>query len=220
MSSTQASVQQPEEKPTEAKADEGLPVDAKPEGAKPTLLTGEEPKEVSSEPGDKTPQDPAEQKPEVPAEYDLKLPEGAFLKDEQVAQVASFAKEQGLTQAQAQAFLERENATQGAWKESQAAEVRQTVDGWYKATESDAEVGGQAFKESVLAAHRAIERFGTPALKQAFEESGLGNHPELVRIFSRIGKAMSDDKLVLSGSQPSQPRAPEDVLYGNTQKKE
>ncbi|MEC7472463.1 MAG: hypothetical protein VX946_03765 [Pseudomonadota bacterium] len=48
---------------------------------------------------------------------------------------------------------------------------------------------------------KAIEKFGSPELRQVLNDSGLGNHPELVKFCHRIGKAISDDSLVLGGTQ-------------------
>ena len=57
---------------------------------------------------------------------------------------------------------------------------------WANAAHSDPELGGRA----LAAARQAVERFGGARLKQALEETGLGNHPEVIRAFYRIGRAM------------------------------
>jgi len=58
---------------------------------------------------------------------------------------------------------------------------------------SDKEIGGDSFTPSVKHAQNAINKFGTPELKSALDSYGMGNHPELVRVFARIGKAMAED---------------------------
>lgn len=57
-----------------------------------------------------------------------------------------------------------------------------------------------------------MDKFGSPELKQYLNETGLGNHPELVRIFANIGKAMSEDGLVTGNSGGVKSAA--DVLFG------
>ena len=42
--------------------------------------------------------------------------------------------------------------------------------------------------------------FATPALKAALNETGFGNHPELVRLFVKIGKSLSEDSFTTKGA--------------------
>ncbi|MEI6907818.1 peptidase, partial [Klebsiella pneumoniae] len=54
--------------------------------------------------------------------------------------------------------------------------------------------------------------FGTPELKEYLNGTGLGNHPELVKAFIKVGKAMSEDGMV-TGKEGGQ-RSAAEVLYG------
>jgi hypothetical protein len=49
---------------------------------------------------------------------------------------------------------------------------------------------GTAFDERIAAARGAIREFGTPALQEALEESGLGSNPDFVRAFANVGMAL------------------------------
>ena len=42
--------------------------------------------------------------------------------------------------------------------------------------------------------------FATPELKKALNETGFGNHPELVRLFVKIGKSLSEDSFTTKGA--------------------
>ena len=44
-------------------------------------------------------------------------------------------------------------------------------------------------------AAKAIDKFCGPEVRQILEQSGLGNHPALVRAFVRIGKTISEDSI-------------------------
>ena len=57
-----------------------------------------------------------------------------------------------------------------------------------------------------------LDLFGTPELKTYLNDTGLGNHPDLVKAFVKIGKAMSEDGMV-DGSNQGQ-RSAAEVLYG------
>jgi len=45
-------------------------------------------------------------------------------------------------------------------------------------------------------AKKALDSFGTPELRTLLNESGIGNHPELIRFMVRAGKAISSDTFV------------------------
>lgn len=148
------------------------------------------------------------EKNKVPTEYKLTKPEKSLLSDEQVAGIAAFAKEQGLTNDKAQALLNRESQvvanarTQvGVEADAKLAELQTT---WITTAKDDKEIGGVNFAQNAELSRRVLAKFGTPEFNAILEDpkqGRFGNHPELVRVFSRIGKAMSEDKLVNPGAQ-------------------
>lgn len=163
---------------------------------------------------------PAESKPVVPEKYDLKLPEGALLDPSRVEKIQSFAKEKGLSNEQAQDLLNSENEAVSSFHSAQQEQLVRAREDWKKQVLEDKELGGDNLNKSVELAHRALNKFGSDALKDQLEKSGLGNHPELVRAFARIGKAMSEDKIIQSGNSSSGNRKSyEETFYGNNNTK-
>lgn len=172
------------------------------------------------------PAKPAEGQPPVqdPAEtpvFDLKLPANAVLDASHVAQVTDFAKKYGLSHDAAQALLDDRNALlaaqrptieQAFQKTQQETHKTVTIPAWQKAVETDREMGGQHIKETNLAMDRAVRRFGSPAFAQLIKDSGYEFHPELRRFISRIGRAISDDKLV-TGGESRRPKSAAEVFY-------
>lgn len=149
-----------------------------------------------------------DEKNKVPEKYDLKKPEKSLLSDEQVERIAAFAKEQGLTNDKAQSLLNRESQVIEETRESvrvenesKVAELQQT---WITTAKDDKEIGGANFAQNAELARRVLARYGTPefnAILSDPKQGGFGNHPELVRVLTRIGKAMSEDQLVNPGAQ-------------------
>lgn len=152
-----------------------------------------------------------ESKEEVKLE--LKLPEESHLTQAEVDEIASFAKEQGLSQEAAQKLLDREHSAIGKYKETQLQQFEQLGQEWRKAVESDPAIGGDNLKATAEHAKRALDKFAPESLKKFLNESPYGNHPDLVRLFANIGKAMQDDKMVLAGSQSQPTRSPVEILY-------
>jgi hypothetical protein len=197
-------------KQEEAKAD--------PASSTPPKSSEDKPKEGQPEVTKETTKDAPkeEEKPKVPEKYELKLPEGSPLKAEHVEKVAAYAKAQGLSNEQAQAILERENGAVSSFVQEQNETIKTKMDSWVNEIKADKEIGGDAYDQTLSAAKRAVSRFATPEFIQSLNETGLGNHPELVRVFARIGKAMSDDHSVFPGAQSGGKKSIEDIFYPNS----
>ena len=155
----------------------------------------------------------------VPEKYDLKVPEGSSLDAPAVEKIAAYAKAQGFSQAQAQALVDRDAQAVASFQEGQTALLKTKQTEWKTTSAADPEFGGDKFPKSAEIAKRVVARYGSAELKTALEDSGLGDHPELVRMLVRIGSAMTEDQLI-SGSTGTQQksRAPEDILYGEKPK--
>lgn len=138
--------------------------------------------------------------------FDLKAPKDSLLDTAAVDAIKAFAKEKGLSAEQAQAMLERESANVASFVEQQEQARDQMRSSWLEQTKTDKEIGGEQFNANAELAKRVVEKFGTDEFKKALDESGLGNHPELVRILARIGKAMGNDTLVVPGSTSGTPK--------------
>jgi hypothetical protein len=114
--------------------------------------------------------------------------------------------------------LNRENDLVKTFVEGEKAKLAKEQKAWVDESKNDTEIGGDKFAASAEMAKRVVQRFGTDAFKKALNDSGLGNHPELVRVFVRIGRAMTEDQLVLPSGNPTKQRSAADVLYGDASK--
>lgn len=174
--------------------------DAKPEGDKPVGDDGK-PKEGDA---------PVLKAPE---KYELTVPEGFQLEPETTAEFESIAREFDLDNDQANKLIplgvklaQRIEAKQA---ETHATQVAQ----WAEDVRNDKEIGGAHFESTVATAKKALDRFGTPELKQLMDTSGFGNHPEIVRAFHRIGLAIADDKFVNAPSGGGTAKSAAAVLF-------
>lgn len=134
---------------------------------------------------------------------ELKLPEGSSLDATYLEQTKAMAKDLGLTQEAAQKLVERDNAMMAGFVQQHQTKWNEQVVQWEGVVKSDKEIGGNNFQSSVSDARTALDKFGTPEFKQMLNQSGYGNHPELIRLLSRVGKAMREDKMVTTSSQPA-----------------
>lgn len=148
----------------------------------------------------------------APEKYEFTAGEGQELDKEAVAAFEPIARELGLSNEQAQKIVDVYGSTimPQIAKQQEAAWQKQVTE-WAETVKADKELGSV---ESIGNAQKAMDQFGTPELKQYLNDSGLGNHPELFRIFSRIGKAMSEDGFV--GGSSENARSTADVLFGDS----
>lgn len=177
--------------------------EAKPEGEKSTTE------------GDKAKDDGEKQG--APEQYeDFAAPEGVQLDAELVGDLKTIAKELNLSQKDAQRVADLGPKLMQKLQGHQAeafAKVRQT---WADEAKADKEYGGEAFAENLGAAKKALDSFGTPELRTLLNESGIGNHPEVIRFMVRAGKAISSDSFVAGERSASGAgKDPAKTLYPN-----
>lgn len=154
--------------------------------------------------------DPGKAAVAAPEKYEFKNAEGQELDAEAVKAFEPIAKELNLSNEQAQKLVDVYGSKiMPKLVEQQAAQWQQQIEQWAEQVKADKDLGTDA---SIGAAQKAMDKFGSPELKQYLNETGLGNHPELVRIFANIGKAMSEDGLVTGNSGGAKSAA--DVLFG------
>ncbi|MBF9845983.1 peptidase [Enterobacter hormaechei] len=198
----------------EAPAPAGEP--AKPEGDKPQPgAEGDKPQEDKPADGDKPAEKPdeKEQKQEgAPEKYEFTAGEGVELDSEALKDFEPVARDLNLTNEQAQKLVDAYPKILAGVQQRQAEAWQKQTDGWAETVKADKEIGGDKLTANLSAAQRALDQFGTPELKEYLNATGLGNHPDLVKTFVKIGKAMSEDGMV-TGKESGQ-RSAAEVLYG------
>lgn len=129
---------------------------------------------------------------DLPEKYEFKMPEGLAVDQVVADKLAAYAKGLKLSGPQAQQL-----ADMGAEMVQRQVEAHQkTVAGWADSVRTDPEIGGDKLTENMVLARLTRETFGSPELVTILDSSGLGNHPEMVKLFIRIGKGLSEDKFV------------------------
>jgi len=181
----------------------------KPQDGKPA--DGEKPKD--GEPEGKEGKGDKEEKPEgAPEKYEFSAAEGADLDTEALKDFEPVARELNLTNEQAQKLVDAYPKILAGVQQRQTEAWQATTEQWAADVKADKEIGGDKLTANLSVAQRALDQFGTPALKEYLNTTGLGNHPDLVKTFVKIGKALSEDGMV-TGKDEGQLSAAK-VLYG------
>lgn len=118
---------------------------------------------------------------------DITLPDGFTVEKPLLDKFTAFAAQKGLSQKAVQEFADfYAKEIVGP----QSASFVEQISTWYDEVHKDAEIGGAKYEASVQNAERALSVFGTAGLKQLMVQYGIGNHPEVVRFFARVGSAL------------------------------
>lgn len=135
---------------------------------------------------------PADAKP-AEVVYEFKAPEGVELDKGATAEFMAIAKDLKLAPEAAQKVVDIAVGMQQRAAEAHTTQVAK----WADETRADKELGGDKLPQTLAVAARALA-LGPPELKQLLNDSGLGNHPAVVKWAHAIGKALSEDKFVSS----------------------
>lgn len=159
---------------------------------------------------------PAEQPKPAAVEYQpFKVPENVKVAEVVLGKFSEIAKASNLPQEAAQKMLD-ELAPLIAKDSTEAfhAQLAEARKGWQESVKVDKELGGEKTSENLAIAKQTFDKFGTPALKELLETSGLGDHPEIVRWAHKVAKAVGEDKVIPGGlSAGASQKDPASVLY-------
>lgn len=195
----------------EKKADDAAPKDE--DGEKPEASKDEGKSEDDS--GEKKDAKDSDEKPE---KYEFEVDDDEPITDEQLEKIAEYAKKQGLSQEQAQEIVDIQSKALQDFQAQQKTQIEEAREQWKAEVEQDKEIAGSSkedFNKNLELSKRVVDRFGTQQFKDELNKTGLGDHPELLRVFTRIGKAMGEDSLVLGDRQTVKERTDEEIFYGS-----
>lgn len=152
----------------------------------------------------------------VPDTYaDFAMPDGVTVDSALLNEATPLFKELGLNQEQAQKLVDFQAKQAQASSQSNVDAFNQLMNDWQEQSRNDKEFGGDKFEENVGIARSAIDKFGTPELKQLLEEHGVGNHPEVIRFMINVGKLTSEDVPGGSNTPPTGAQDRASLLYPN-----
>jgi hypothetical protein len=205
---TKVDEKKPETKP-ETKVDETKAGETKVDEKKPETKVDE--KKPETKPGETK----AGDVPALKAE-DLQLPEGSLLRERDVAEVLALAAEKKLPKAEAQALLQQRHELVGSYMAHEAVLLKERQEGWYTAAKADKELGGEAYDQNVELGFRFLKRFGNPTVEKLLKETGMYEHPEILRMIVRAAKATADDKWIdpEAGTHEQKPESRAKRIYG------
>ena len=178
----------------------------------------------------------------APEKYDdFTVAEGFTWGDGELEQAEAFAKEAGLTQEQAQKYVDSLVNNSKVAGEAYAAVFKKAIadrqEAWKGAVKDDPDLGGNNLEKTLANAAKAIQSFGKEVevkdekgevvkgkdgkpqmkndLREALEITGAGDHPVIVRVFEHLGRLMGEGGVV-HGNMSGASRSLGQRLYANS----
>jgi len=141
---------------------------------------------------------------EVPKDLNVKIP------DELVKELKQAAFTEGLSQKQAQQMFgwystlldKQQKVIETARVEARKLTEKALRDEW-----------GAEYPAKINAMKNAVVRYGSPEFVKFIRESSLGNHPEFIRIFAKIGETIGEDRIPGHTNPTGGMKSP---IYGRT----
>lgn len=163
-----------------------------------TLLgkSGEKPEDGGQEKTDAA-EDETPKEKVVPEKYEIKLGDGLELDQATLDLFTPIFKELGIdndgAQKLAEAYAPVLQAAEEKAKKRGLEDFEEIKKGWK--AETLKELGADADKKMSVCA-KVINTYGSNKLREVFDQTGLGNHPEVVRFMLKAGENLKEDDLV------------------------
>jgi hypothetical protein len=124
---------------------------------------------------------------------DFKLPDGMEPNKPMFDEFKAIAKDLKLNQEQAQKLVD----VQAKYIQAQDKLAQDNFEATKKQLKDEAiKALGPNYQKELSYAAKAIERFGGPELRTLLDQTGFGNHKDVINFFIKAGKAISEDTFV------------------------
>lgn len=143
-------------------------------------------------------------KPIVPEVYEaFQLPDGVEIDAKAIELASPVFKELGLTQENAQKVVGLYTELTKQLDERIATQRAETIADWLKQAKADKEIGGAKWSKSLEQAQSIVNKYADAETRQFLEETGLGNHPGLIKMLAKAGANFSEGSFVAQGANGS-----------------
>lgn len=135
----------------------------------------------------------------APVEYDFSPPEGVQFDEEVLGEFKALAQSENLKPEAAKAVAGMGAKLLTKWQTAQTAALEKVQAEWVESVAKDPEIGGDTQAEKLAVAAAGMKNLASEGLQKLLKDSGLQNHPEVIRMFYREGKRFMPDKTIPAG---------------------
>lgn len=158
-----------------------------------------------------------------PIKYDLKIPEGLTLDEKQLASFTDLGNKLKLAPEAAQELFDLHagtikdiaTASVKAVQDANIAAFDNLIGGWKKELNSDPELSGSNADAAHEILGKVLDQYGSKEAREAFDTTGAGWNPAIVRMMVKMGKALVEGQPTIPGGPAvgKGPKSPGSVFY-------
>lgn len=160
----------------------------------------------------------------APDKYaDFVAPDGVVLDPEMTTEFSTIAKALNLPQGKAQELVDLGSKMIQKQMDGIFLAHEQRKESWLTEAKADKEIGADVSlwndkdpestgKSVALRAFNSIAAT-VPGIKQMVDELGIGNHPEFIRVFYRLGQNMREDTFHIPGTGGADNKDPAKTMF-------
>ncbi len=141
---------------------------------------------------------------------DFSLPEGTEVDEGLLADFSTMALEKGLSQEQAQEVVSMFAGYQSSVMDAHM----DMVSDWQNKSKNDSEYGGESFDASIGVAEKALDQFADDDFRKLMVDTGVGNHPAMIRFAWKVGQQLAEDNPGAGGKAGGEEMTTEEIMYG------
>lgn len=157
----------------------------------------------------------------LPEKYELTPPDGFEINDEIIAELDPVLRDLKLNNDQANKLMPLAGSFAERIMKQQNDAFAEQASNWAKEAKADPEIGKGNWKETEAFVAKALDEFGAgegSEFRQLLDNTKLGNHPAMIRMFRQIGERLTGDtQFVRSDAGAQVKRSREEVLYGTAE---
>lgn len=150
------------------------------------------------------------------AAADLVIPEGMEANDELLAAFTTQALEAGLSKDNAQKLLDLHLSEVAKLEKASGEAFLASINEWRGQVMADPDIGGSNFKNTETVLGRALDTYGSKEARDAFDATGAGWHPAIVKFVYNMARSLNEGAPVApKGPTGLGKRTAAAVLYGD-----
>jgi len=148
----------------------------------------------------------------------LKFPEGFTVDEASRDSFIELMNKEMPAAERAQALIELQAKLAQEASEAGSREWQTVQDGWQAAVKADPDIGGANLSRTLSSIAKVIDEYGSPEAREAFNLTGAGNHPAIVKMMANVAKQLTEGRPV-SGTLPSTQATLAEMMYPTMEKK-
>lgn len=145
----------------------------------------------------------------------IKLPDDITVDETRLTEFRDLSAQLGLNSEQAQKLADLGIGLLTAQDEASAKAWTDTIATWEAETDADPHLGGAAKAEAQAIIGRAMDTYGTKEAREAFDLTGAGMNPHVIRFVHNMAKALNEGTQTTQGNPSSRPQRGPAALYGD-----